>query len=111
MDIAELAAHVVDDPDLQGRLLDLCHAALDDAEHLMRHGTPEMKAPLTKSLLAMMTRPRAEDKGVDQMAELRKQLMEENARLTEALTADRTVVIEAKGAPRVDDALPVRRAG
>lgn len=88
IDIATLAAGVVDDPDIQERLLDLCHAALDDAEYMLKHGTPEQKGPLVKSLMSMMTRPKAQDTGADEHASLRSMLMAENDRMVRFLVGD-----------------------
>lgn len=81
----EMFGVIADDSEIQQRLLSLAHRALDDIEYTMVNGTAAAKAPYTRALLGVLTRPRDEDTSSKDLEELRGIVAVQNEELASAL--------------------------
>lgn len=68
-----LAQAATIDPSLRSRVIALANAALDEAEYLMEHGDPRMKAMLIRNFMSVFSRNlRAEKETSEEFDELKK---------------------------------------
>jgi len=69
--IADVAAHIVaNDPQIRRRMQRLVNAMLDDAEHLIRYGTPTERITLMKQVVpALLRSMRGADANASEAAE------------------------------------------
>lgn len=64
------------DESLRSRVIALAHASLDEAEFLIKHGDPKMKAGLVRNFLQVFSKYLSAKEQDEEMQEIRRAVME-----------------------------------